>query len=465
MNVQEDESTDFEDDSRTESVQMYLGEYPENAEREGSGEMLGGKLARLKTRFMSPRVYLARKRLLVLFLSNMLFLACLVLVVFSLHVGVLVNQQQYLGRLPMLMVVQDEDAGMSAELLRAAEHAAGRWTTVHGAAAWSHFGLEEDADLDEYLQSLIRKHRYWMALHVRPGATEALRRSLDDPGAPVFNSSEFFKVYYETVRDFNAMGSVRKLMETLEANFRAYYLDTWLPGELRERANTIDLSSTGSNIVAAGSMRWSYVDLGPFYDPSLYGILQVGMIICLLLTFFQLAMISALHTELSLLLRTSHLLLYRYIVSYASYLLLSLFYSIVPIIYHLDMEKAYGRAGFLVFWMTTWLFMTALGGANENVISVIFEYCPRFVGFWLMFWIVFNITPTFYSLHLANDFYKYGYITPIYNARECYKVLLFDTDRGYLKVAYVVLVAWTVLNAALFPLALKIVNIKSGKQK
>ncbi|AGO11590.1 AaceriADL193Cp [[Ashbya] aceris (nom. inval.)] len=464
MNMREDDSTDYDDDSRTESVQMYLGEQADQAEREGPGEVVGSGLAKLKTRFMSPRVYSTRKRLLMVFLSNMVCLACLVVAVFSLHVGVLVDQRKYVGRLPMLLVVQDEDGGMGAELFRAVEGAAGRWTAVNGIAARAEFKLGEEDDLDGYIHGLIRRHKYWMALNVHAGTTEALRESLENPEAPAFNSSQFFEVYYETVRDFSAIGTVRQLMESLEAEFRLYYLDAWLPGELREHATTVDVASAGRNLAAAGSMQWNYVDLGPFYDASLYGILQVGMIMCLLLTFFQLAMISALHAELALLLRTSHLLLYRYVVSYASYLLLSLFYSVVPVIYHLDLEKAYGRAGFLVFWMTTWLFMTALGGANENIISIIFEYCPRFVGFWLMFWIVFNVTPTFYSLQLANTFYKYGYITPIYNARECYKVILFDTDRGYLKIAYVVLFAWAVLNAALFPLALKIVKMKSEKQ-
>ena len=207
-------------------------------------------------------------------------------------------------------------------------------------------------------------------------------------------------------------------------------------------------------------MQWREIDNRAFTDSTLMGPMQVGLIYCVLLTFFQLSLFGPVHGMITPLLKPVHIIIYRLVSSWATYFFLSLFFCTVSAIFKVDFTLAYGRAGFIVYWMTTWLLMGAVGGANENVLSLLLAFYPQFLGFWLITWIILNISPSFVSMVLCNRLYRYGYMTPIYNGLECYRVIFMNTYKGNLGRNYGVLVAWCVLNTLLFPLVMKVVGKK-----
>lgn len=87
--------------------------------------------------------------------------------------------------------------------------------------------------------------------------------------------------------------------------------------------------------------------------------------------------------------------------------------------------------------MSTWLVMMAVGGANENVLSLVIAYCPPYLSIWLMTWIILNISASFYPMVLNNEFYRYGYIMPIHNAVDIYKVIFeFNQKKNGKKLRY-----------------------------
>ena len=46
---------------------------------------------------------------------------------------------------------------------------------------------------------------------------------------------------------------------------------------------------------------------------------------------------------------------------------------------------SYGSAGFVIYWMMTWMAMSALGGAVESLITIM---TPRFLPLFLLLWII-----------------------------------------------------------------------------
>lgn len=162
-------------------------------------------------------------------------------------------------------------------------------------------------------------------------------------------------------------------------------------------------------------------------------------------------------------LKPIHMLLYRYIIAYVNYFFLSLFFCAVSAAFQVNFTLAFGKGGFVVAWMSSWLLMAAVGGANENMITIILSFGPQYLGFWLIFWVVMNISPSFYPMALCNNFYRYGYAMPIHNGVEIFRVIFLNLDKKDLGRNYGILVAWCVVNALFFPVAMKVVIYKKKK--
>lgn len=117
------------------------------------------------------------------------------------------------------------------------------------------------------------------------------------------------------------------------------------------------------------------------------------------------------------------------------------------------MNKAWS-GGFGVMWMISFLTMSAVGGANENLSLLCFATAPPLMGFWVLFFVMINISATFAPIELCAKFYRFTYAMPIKNSYELMKVLLFDTYRGDIGRNFGILVAWIAVNNLLMPLCL-----------
>ncbi|KAK7679140.1 hypothetical protein QCA50_017902 [Cerrena zonata] len=96
--------------------------------------------------------------------------------------------------------------------------------------------------------------------------------------------------------------------------------------------------------------------------------------------------------------------------------------------------------------------MWAVGAMNEIMGMLLILVYPPLLGFWMLFWVIINISPTFTPLALSPKFFRYGYALPIHNSYEITKVIFFNTYKGQLGRNYGILVAWVVIETiALVP--------------
>lgn len=64
---------------------------------------------------------------------------------------------------------------------------------------------------------------------------------------------------------------------------------------------------------------------------------------------------------------------------------------------------------------------------------------------------------------LNNEFYRYGYIMPIHNAVDIYKVIFLNLTKRKMGRNYGILVAWVALNTSLMPFCMKFAGKKMQK--
>ena len=74
---------------------------------------------------------------------------------------------------------------------------------------------------------------------------------------------------------------------------------------------------------------------------------------------------------------------------------------------------------------------------------------------WLIFWVVSNVSTSFYAIPLSPGFFKWGYAWPLHNIVEASRTILFDTH-SRIGLNFGILFAWAAINiACFFPAAVR----------
>lgn len=414
-------------------------------------------IERRKTHFMSSKIKKQRRKIFLKYWQTILILASFIICILSIYWGATYRESHFMHKVSVLLVMQDEPIQGHSSLVEnlpvMTQKIPCTWHVYNG-TEYQRKRKIRAAQINEEVIHQLHGQDYWMALNVRPNATTHLVRSLNNVSVQPFNFSDYFQVFFESGRDPNTMKTaILPNMQQLEKLYTQEVVTKYLP-QLVPHLNS---SVSPENLIRASNVHFNYRDYRPFYNPVILSPLQVGLIYCLLITFLQFGLYAPLHKEMAHVLKPTTYIFYRLGISFASYFLLSLFFCTVSAIFQIDFTRAFGRAGFVIYWMTTWLLMAALGGANENAASIIGIFGFQNIGFWLTTWIILNISPAFYPLVTNSNFYRYGYMMPIPNAVEIFKVIFLDTSKHAMGRNYGIICAWIGLNTCLFPVVMVIV--------
>lgn len=159
---------------------------------------------------------------------------------------------------------------------------------------------------------------------------------------------------------------------------------------------------------------------------------------------------------------------------------MSLFYSFVSLAFQIPFTNspapgtesaanpnAYGHGSFVVFWMLNWVGMAALGFPCENMAMVL---GMPWSSFFLIFWVITNVSTAFYDLDLASQFFAWGRAWPLHRSKyfhsfsflskstltvavvEALRTILFGTH-SRIGLDFGVLFAWIGVSLAFYPFA------------
>lgn len=425
--------------------------------------------------FMSPTLQHHRKHVGIGFFKTNVLLACFTICVLSIYWGATYNRPHYLHTLDLLAVVQDDyipshlysnnsNLKLTSDFLPMLDEAySARWHIYNTSSFIKRFNLNNASEINDHVTHLIYEEDYWMSVNINANSTLNLLNSLlprSNSDYKPFNFSENFMITYESGRDpTNLKASMLPLMQSLEKVYENWYTNKFYPSLLSNISSHIS-SINVTDISNAGMLRFGYYDHRQFFNYALVSPLQVGLIYCLLLTAFQFAVYGPMHAKMSRVLTFKHLIIYRIVICWSTMFFLSLYFCTVSAIYRIKFDVAFGKAGFVVYWMSTWMVMLALGGANENAITIVNVYGRQYLMIWLMSWIIVNISPSFYPLALNDQFYRYGYCMPVHQAVDIFKVIFLNLTRKKMGRNYGILIAWIAVNTALLPVTLIIAHRK-----
>ncbi|KAK7538437.1 uncharacterized protein J3D65DRAFT_602461 [Phyllosticta citribraziliensis] len=222
---------------------------------------------------------------------------------------------------------------------------------------------------------------------------------------------------------------------------------------------------------------FSTYDLRPFNPLVGIPAVSIGLIYLVILSFFSFSFYLPIHAKYISrpaphlpVLKPPHYIVWRWLSTTTAYVFLSLAYSSISLAYGINFSgsggaqrvsstystslafgnsPAYGSNSFLVYWALNFFAMMALGLACENVAMIV---GAPWVGLWLIFWVITNVSTAFYDVDIEPGFYRWGYAWPLHHVVQGAKQILFDLH-SQIGINFAVLIAWAVVNTALFPFA------------
>ena len=111
--------------------------------------------------------------------------------------------------------------------------------------------------------------------------------------------------------------------------------------------------------------------------------------------------------------------------------------------------------------MLNWVGMTALGLASENVTMMIGQ---PWTALWLIFWVISNVSTSFYAIELAPRFFYWGWAWPLQQIVVASRTLIFNTH-SRLGLNFGILFAWVAVNSAFFPFCCLFMRYKFNKEE
>ncbi|ESK88543.1 response to drug-related protein [Moniliophthora roreri MCA 2997] len=288
----------------------------------------------------------------------------------------------------------------------------------------------------------------WVAVVINSGVTDALNSAVRSADAS-YNGSTAVTVFGVEARNENAFRliirpTVQSVLESVSERFAQQ--------QAQELASSLIVQAILSNApqIITRPIGYTITNIRPFDIPVATAITFVGLIYLTILSFF-IVMMGVSAREMSGLerhLTTGSLIRVRIASTFIAYFFLSLFYSCLSVGFQVDFDRRFGRAGFVIFWMLSYVAMLALGLALEAMVTLL---TARGIPFFLLLWIITNVSVCFFPIEIQPRIYHYGYGTPFYNVNRAIRTILFST-KDNLGLNFGVLLAWVVISCITLPL-------------
>ncbi|EJD42102.1 hypothetical protein AURDEDRAFT_68049 [Auricularia subglabra TFB-10046 SS5] len=304
-------------------------------------------------------------------------------------------------------------------------------------------------------QQIIRhvtSERVWAAIVVAQGASTRLERAVQSADAS-YNSSRAIRVFFERARNENAIPTY---IITQTQNALNQFAERFAQQHAQGLAanGSVDLAkllTSAPNLVTQPA-GFHLVDLHPFDVPVAAAVDFVGLIYLLVISF--LVAINSFNARLPLgfdrRLAYPTLLKLRVFSALGCYFFISWAYCLISLFFQVPFSRFHGRGGFVIYWAISYLGMCALGLVLESMLTLL---TMRFNPFFMILWIILNVSVSFFPIELLPRIFRYGYAMPFYHVGRAVRTLVFGT-KSYLGLNFGVLIAWIVVAITSLSLAL-----------
>ncbi|WFC99521.1 hypothetical protein MYAM1_002266, partial [Malassezia yamatoensis] len=270
---------------------------------------------------------------------------------------------------------------------------------------------------------------YWGAVQIMQDATSRLTTARAN-GDASWNPSAVVTITTATARNYAVVPSI-VLSPTQTTLLKAI---ASLNARLTGNFVSASVSNQGALTAAARAPQTlgnpvglTVREIRPWDVPVAIAPTFVGLIYLVILT-FQITMASfGARQPIQKFLRLRSIIAMRIFTPALAYIPISLMYTLLNIPFKLpyDATFPYG-GGVMVWWCVSYTGMLVLGLAMESMVTIV---GVKFIGIFLIFFIVTNVSVANFPPELSPSFYKYGYAMPFYNLRQIYLTILFNVGK------------------------------------
>ncbi|KAL8694842.1 MAG: hypothetical protein Q9218_000601 [Villophora microphyllina] len=318
----------------------------------------------------------------------------------------------------------------------------------------------------------------YAAIIVMPNATVMLQQAVDQANV-TYDPLGACQVVYVEARDETTYDNyILPQLNALETQITSKFGQMWTKMVMQNtsipRENLQQVPQALSPAIG-----FSQFNLRPFRPAVMTPAVTIGLIYLIILSFFSFAFYLPIHmkflsSEGHPPMKFPQFIAWRWAATITAYFFLSLSYSIISLAFQIPFNnhsapttevannpEPYGKGTFVVYWMINYIGMIALGLACENVAMVIGQ---PWTAMWLIFWVITNVSTSFYSLDLTPKFFYWGYAWPLHNIVEASRSTLFQLH-SRIGLNFGVLFVWCFINTALFPVCCYVLRKKMQKEK
>lgn len=271
----------------------------------------------------------------------------------------------------------------------------------------------------------------YAAIVIMPNATAMLQQAVDQANA-TYDPLGACQVIYVEARDQDSYNSyILPQLNALETQITSKFGQMWTKMVMQNtsipRENLQQVPQALSPAIG-----FSTFNLRPFRPAVITPAVTIGLIYLIILSFFSFSFYLPIHMKFLSAeghppMKFPSFIAWRWCATIAAYFFLSLSYSLISLAFQIPFNnhsapatevannpEPYGKGTFVVYWMINYVGMISLGLACENVAMVIGQ---PWTAMWLIFWVITNVSTSFYSLDLAPKWYYWGYAWPLHNSK------------------------------------------------
>ncbi|KAH7913173.1 hypothetical protein BJ138DRAFT_1171485 [Hygrophoropsis aurantiaca] len=289
--------------------------------------------------------------------------------------------------------------------------------------------------------------RCWAAIAINPGASNALNAAVNAADAS-YNTSQAVTAYTTTARNENIYRTVISQNINTPLILASQNFALQFSRQLAARPDIATLLSTAPGLVTR-PLYYIVDDLRPFDVPVAAAVDFVGLIYLLILALMMTNQLLAARVETGLARRLTlkSLILMRLLAPCIMYFPVTLMYGLLSQAFGVPFNRTFGHAGFVIYWMMSWCGMMALGLALESVLTLLTN---KFLAYFLVLWIITNVSVSFYPIEVLPTIFRYGYAMPFYNVSKTVRTIVFNT-KNQVGLNFGVQIAWIIVSCITLP--------------
>ena len=270
----------------------------------------------------------------------------------------------------------------------------------------------------------------WAAILINPNATAMLYSAVQNGNTSYDPLGACQLIYQDSRDDTNWFDFMFPILSQFQTEAQSMIGSQWTKMVLQNATTDTTLLANAARVPQALSpaIGFSMFNLRPFYPYQVIPTVTVGLIYLIIISFFSFSFYLPVYTKLIKPqghppLKFWQMVFVRYIGIVSAYFFLSLAYSLLSLAFQINFSggnpvtsqtevtstingntnpDAFGKATFPAYWFLNLLGMMALGLACENVAMIAGQ---PWTGLWLIFWVITNVSTSFYDIDLAPKFY------------------------------------------------------------